>query len=135
VYIFLIEIFEDCFEQAVQIVGHDQTMHAVIDTEARSSESDLKTMASGHDLLIALTTPDSLSLEAIATMLLTVGVPPGTEPPNEALRRSRRLAKLSDTDHFQATAYSNGEMLGQTPPMEFGKLVERVLADWVLNKQ
>jgi len=57
------------------------------------------------------------------------------EPPNEALRRDRRFAKVSDTDHFQAAAYAKGERLGQTPPMEFGKLVEQVLANWVQNRQ
>jgi chromosome partitioning protein len=39
--------------------------HAVIDTEARPKESELKTLADGCDLLIIPTTPDGLSLHAL----------------------------------------------------------------------
>jgi cellulose biosynthesis protein BcsQ len=109
--------------------------HAVFDNGPSFRESDLKELINSCDLLIVLTTPDTLSLEALAMMLLTVDESSGTEPPNEVPRRDRRLAKLSDTDQFRATAYSKGERLGQTPPMEFGKLVERVIADWIQNKR
>lgn len=44
--------------------------HIVIDTAARPSESDLKSLAEGCDLLVLPCVPDVLSLEA---MMLTVG--------------------------------------------------------------
>lgn len=46
--------------------------HVVIDTQARPTDEDLKTLASGCDLLIIPTTPDALSLRALLDMLATL---------------------------------------------------------------
>lgn len=43
--------------------------HVVIDTQARPSKEDLKTLAEGVDLLILPTTPDALALEALLATL------------------------------------------------------------------
>jgi chromosome partitioning protein len=43
--------------------------HVVIDTEARPSDDDLRTLIDGCDMLVIPTTPDALSLEAL---MLTV---------------------------------------------------------------
>ena len=40
--------------------------HCVIDTQARPSEEDLQALAEGCDLLVIPTTPDALSLDALA---------------------------------------------------------------------
>lgn len=44
--------------------------HAVIDTEARPDEEDLRALVDGCDLLVLPTTPDALALDAL---MLTVG--------------------------------------------------------------
>lgn len=43
--------------------------HLVIDTEARPAEDDLSALASGCDLLVVPTTPDSLALDALGQTL------------------------------------------------------------------
>ncbi len=49
-----------------------QYEHVVIDTQARPTDDDLKTIVEGCDLLIIPTTPDALSLQALLDMLATL---------------------------------------------------------------
>ena len=49
-----------------------QFKHIVIDTQARPTVEDLRTLVDGCDLLIIPTTPDALSLEALTLTLNTL---------------------------------------------------------------
>ncbi len=49
-----------------------QFEHVIIDTQARPTDEDLKTIVEGCDLLIIPTTPDALSLQSLLDMLATL---------------------------------------------------------------
>lgn len=85
--------------------------HIVIDTAARPSSDELKTIAGGCDLMILPTTPDALSLRTLLEMvetlktlnaenfkiLLTI-VPP---PPNQSGQEARKAIESSGLPLFK----------------------------------
>lgn len=79
---------------ATRLMAKEQFDFVVIDTPARPTASEIKELVDGCDLLLAITTPSSLSINALNIMirsfppetkyhvLLTV-VPPASEPDGE----------------------------------------------------
>jgi chromosome partitioning protein len=81
--------------------------HVVIDTEARPSDDDLRTLIDGCDMLVIPTTPDALSLEALMLtvdslesigaesyrILLTI-IPPRPSRDGEEARAMLRARKI-----------------------------------------
>ncbi len=61
--------FKVCSENtATKLMGQNKFDFVVIDTPARPIESELQELAEGCDLLLLPTTPDSLSMDALALM-------------------------------------------------------------------
>lgn len=68
--------FKVCTENtAAKLMGQNKFNFVVIDTPARPVESELQELAEGCDLLLLPTTPDSLSMDALA--LMTQSLPRG----------------------------------------------------------
>lgn len=135
--------FKVCSENtATKLMGQNKFDFVIIDTPARPIESELQELAEGCDLLLLPTTPDSLSMDALALMtqclpenanyrvLLTMIPPPPQKDGVDAfqalkengfpvLERGIRLFKV----------YKDAAALGQ--PVYEVKGGKKVWRDWI----